>query len=539
MRIFSKQYSVISLACVAYTALFNFAFFSRFHAIFPHNQLILVSAAFLIWAIHFLLLSVIATEKLTKPILITGFVGGAISAYFSYSYGVVIDTDMLLNTLQTDTEEARGLISFTLIASVLIGGIIPSYMLVLVKFPPASFKRAVIAKLGAITVSIAVALSSIYPFSADYSTFLREHKGVRYFVTPITPIYSLLQIAVEAADGPFEKPGQPGRVIADDMAMGDDGSHELMILIVGETVRADHLSLNGYEKKTNPKLEATEHIVSFTNFHSCGTATAVSVPCMFSPDDRAEFSGESIFTKENILDVLSRQDVAILWRDNNSSSKGVADRVTYESFKHPDANPYCDTECRDEGMLSGLDEYIAQHQRQDILIVLHAMGSHGPEYYKRYPETFEHFKPSCRTNQLSECTPEELNNSYDNSVLYADQFIADSIDFLKTHSDYETFLLYISDHGESLGEQGVYLHGLPYSLAPESQTHVAALAWLPPNSDFDFEATLANADKPYSHDDLFCSMLIAYEIATNFCSGKERILVSAEEGDEEESGNSA
>ena len=293
----------------------------------------------------------------------------------------------------------------------------------------------------------------------------------------------------------------------------DDIERELIIFVVGETARADHFSLNGYAKKTNPLLEQ-ETLFNMPQMSSCGTSTAVSLPCMFSILSQDQFSNDDAAHMENAIDVLKHAGVNILWRDNNSSSKGVADRVTYESFKSPETNPVCDVECRDIGMLSGLDDYIEKHPTGDILIVLHQMGNHGPAYYKRYPAEFETFKPACKTAQLEACSQQQISNAYDNAILYTDYFLAESIQFLKSYSNrFETALMYVSDHGESLGESGIYLHGLPLFIAPQAQTHVPAFLWLGENYDDVEPEPLAHlARQPLTHDNLFHTLLGLFEI---------------------------
>ena len=283
-------------------------------------------------------------------------------------------------------------------------------------------------------------------------------------------------------------------------------------MVVGETARADHFSLNGYPKKTNPLLEK-EDIISFNNFYSCGTSTAISVPCMFSLLGKKGFSKEEFRWSENTLDVLKHAGVNILWRDNNSSSKGVADRVTYQDFRTPTNNPDCDVECRDSGMLANLQEYIDSVMEGDILIVLHQMGNHGPAYYKRYPKAFEVFSPTCQSNQLETCSPEEISNSYDNVIVYTDYFLSKVINLLKSNSsEYESALVYVSDHGESLGENGIFLHGLPYSLAPEQQKHVAALMWLGEGMKDHQPAILEKQHQHLTHDNIPHTLLGLMEI---------------------------
>jgi len=294
-----------------------------------------------------------------------------------------------------------------------------------------------------------------------------------------------------------------------------DTDRELIILVVGEAVRADKFSLNGYAKETNPLL-AKEDVISFTEFYSSGTSTAVAVPCMFSVFGRSGYSRQKALETENLLDVLKRAGVSVLWRENNSSSKGVADRVLFEDYRSPKTNPVCDVECRDEGMLDGLQDYIDRTERGDITIVLHQKGNHGPAYYKRYPPKFERFTPVCKSNQLDKCTDEEVENAYANAILYTDYFLSRVIELLKRNSgEFEAAMVYIGDHGESLGENRIYLHGLPYFMAPDSQKHVAAVMWFSDSFKIDKGALMAKSGLPFSHDNLFHTMLGLMEIETS------------------------
>lgn len=237
---------------------------------------------------------------------------------------------------------------------------------------------------------------------------------------------------------------------------------------------------------------------------------------MFSVFGRSGYNDKKAHETENVLDVLKHAGVHVLWRDDNSSSKGVADRVTYEDFQSSKTNPVCDVECRDEGMLSGLQDHIDRRDRGDILIVLHQMGNHGPAYYKRYPKRFEKFTPVCRSNQLEECTNDRIENTYANAVLYTDYFLSRAIDLLKRNSDaFETALVYVSDHGESLGENGLYLHGLPHFMAPDSQKHVAALMWFGESFMIDKKAIRAKSNGSFSHDNLFHTLLGLMEVRTS------------------------
>lgn len=364
----------------------------------------------------------------------------------------------------------------------------------------------------------------VIPFTADYTSFIREHKIVRFYSNPTYSVYSAIKYAIQQSS--ISVRTQPLIKMAEDAKNLDPATSkkELMIMVVGETARADRFSLNGYKRLTNPEL-SKHPIVSFTNVTSCGTSTGVSVPCMFSSLGRANYDKEKALDQENALDVLARHGVEVLWRDNNSDSKGVATRIKYEDFKTPTLNPICKGECRDMGMLSGLDEYIAKNKDKDMMIVLHQMGNHGPEYYRRYPKEFERFKPACQTGELRDCTQEEVDNAYDNAILYTDYFLSEVINFLKKYDEkYEVAMLYVSDHGESLGEHGFYLHAAPYMIAPREQTHVPVIAWTGKYFDYNLSDIKPYKDTAISHDDLFCTLLIAYELESNMCASKNVIF---------------
>jgi len=148
--------------------------------------------------------------------------------------------------------------------------------------------------------------------------------------------------------------------------------------------------------------------------------------------------------------------------------------------------------------------------------VLHQMGNHGPAYYKRYPKQFEQFTPACKTNQLEECSIEEINNAYDNAIRYTDYFLASTIKLLKKYDNkFETSMVYISDHGESLGEKGIYLHGMPDFMAPDEQKNVGAIFWFGQHVDAKTRNTFsAKQSQMFSHDNIFHTLLGMFEIRT-------------------------
>jgi lipid A ethanolaminephosphotransferase len=430
------------------------------------------------------------------------------------SYHVVIDDDMIRNMLQTNLNESLDLLTLKQVVYLVVLGILPAYFIYKVKIEDRTLKKELLSKLILGLLALAMIAGSIFAFSKHYTSFFREHKPLRYSTNPTYWIYSIGNYAAKTINaGPIvvEPIGLDAKIVDNDMP-------KLVIMVVGEAARADHLSLNSYEKETNPMLK-NQDIFNLSNVSSCGTSTAESVPCMFSIYDRGDYSYKKGVSTQNVLDVLSHtKKVSILWRDNNSDSKGVALRVKYEDFKTKQNNTICDEgECRDIGMLVGLQNYIKEQKDKDILIVLHQMGNHGPAYYKRYTKEFEKFKPVCKTNQLEKCTQEEISNAYDNAILYTDMFLSKTIDFLKQNDkEYKTALIYMSDHGESLGEDGVYLHGLPYFMAPDAQTHIASLLWFGQNmkKDMDIKKLETLKDKEFSQDNLFHTLLGVFDVQT-------------------------
>jgi lipid A ethanolaminephosphotransferase len=504
----------------------NLALFGRILENYPLTSnnlpLILSLTAFftLVTAIFFLL---ICHGRATRWILVVYLLIVCQSAYYMDKFGVVVDVNMLDNIMQTNLQEFAGLLTVSLVIRTLVFGVVPAY-LVIKYFPkPVHFLPELKRRLRLIGLLVLLLILVIAPFSGGYASFIRQHKDTRFYANPIFATYSIVKFLDQqiniAKAVPFKRIAQDAKMI------GPNVKPELMILVVGETARADRFSLNGYHRDTNPML-AKQDVVSLSNVSSCGTSTSVSVPCMFSSLGRKEYDKETALNQQNVLDVLADHGVEILWRDNNSDSKGVATRQKVEDFRTSTLNPACEGECRDIGMLTGLEPYIEARKGKDILIVFHQMGNHGPEYYKRYPKEFEKFTPVCKTGELKDCSQTEIDNSYDNAILYTDYFLSNVIDFLKKYDeDRATAMLYVSDHGESLGEHGIYLHSAPYMVAPKEQTHVPGIVWMGKNFDYKKEQLLPHKDDALSQDDLFCTLLVSFELDTKMCAAKKDMLM--------------
>jgi lipid A ethanolaminephosphotransferase len=347
----------------------------------------------------------------------------------------------------------------------------------------------------------------------------RNHHELRLMVVPsnyLAASAGYLREQVVTAQKPFLKIGEDAK-LAGDWAQHPHKS--LTVLVVGESARAENFGILGYNRDTTPELQKEEGLLSFTDVHSCGTETAVSVPCMFSNMGRKDYNATTVKSQEGLLDVLKRAGLEVIWRDNQSGCKGTCDRVTLQDVSNLKDPQLCaNNECRDEILLQGLQNFI-DHLDKDTVLVLHQMGSHGPEYFKRYPQAFEKFTPVCQSKALDNCSRESIVNGYDNTLLYTDHVLASLIDILRSNQDkVDTGMLYISDHGESLGEYNLFLHGTPYLLAPDQQKHVPMFAWFSDNYRQSFavdnDCMKNRRDAPLSQDNLFHSMLGLLRVRT-------------------------
>ena len=479
-----------------------------------------IGFAVMIAALTTALLALAAWRWSIKPAITLFVVAAALGAHFMGSYGVVIDSTMMINVLQTDPREVRDLLTGRLALGVLVLAVLPLVGVWRARVRPLRLVAQLGRNLLGTGAALLVLLALLYLLFADLSATMREHTSMRYLINPLNSFYALGDLAAQSR----AKPGGPPQPIGLDarLAPRAPGSRPpLLLLVVGETARADHFSLNGYARPTNPQL-AQLGVASFGDVSSCGTNTAASLPCMFSHLGKAGFEARD-HDHENLLDLVQRSGMAVLWLDNQSGCKGLCARVPNAdaNIPAPGAAPLpatlcADGECLDETLLLGLDERLAalpaERRARGVLLVMHQMGSHGPAYFKRSPPELKPFQPECRTNALQQCDRQALVNAYDNSIAYTDQVLAQSVQWLRRRAlEYDPALLYLSDHGESLGENNLYLHGLPYAVAPREQKHVPMVWWQPaPEATPTRPGSTCLAGRralPLTHDHLFHTVL--------------------------------
>lgn len=475
----------------------------------------------LISGLQIAFLALFAWRWTFKPVLILSLVIAALGANFMLTYGVVIDKSMIVNVMQTDVRESTELLSLPLLLALAVIAVLPGWWLwrrpLAYGTPWAQVRRNLLTIIAALLLAVTAVMLTFQ----SLAPMMRNHKQLRFMINPLNTVYALGQLALE----PFAQPRLPMRKLGTDAHPGKisqaAAKPALLVLVVGETARAANFSLNGYARPTNPEL-AQEDVLSFRNVYSCGTSTAASVPCMFSHLGRGGYAKRDA-DYEGLLDVLKHGGVSVVWRDNNSGCKGTCAGVTYEDMTPTKDAALCASgECWDEVMLDRIDDSLHRlngGRAANTVIVLHQKGSHGPAYYLRSPPAFKAFMPECQTNILQNCTRAEVINAYDNTIRYTDHMLARTIAWLKSRqNDYDTAMLYISDHGESLGENNTYLHGLPYLLAPDVQKHVPMIVWLSPQISQRTGITTAclgqDKDKALSHDNLFHSVLGLMDVQT-------------------------
>ncbi|MCD2182606.1 phosphoethanolamine transferase [Rhizobium sp. GN54] len=450
-----------------------------------------------------------------KPLFIVLILISACAAWFMDRFGVVVGVDMIRNAAETTPAEAGNLVTPAFVTHIALFGLLPALLVAWVRISHRPFLAKARTNSLFVLPLLLVALLAASTQMRVLITTSRAHHDWLTSLNPIGPIVSAVRYAASTggeANIVVEPLGRDAHVAA-------SAGHrpKVLVVVAGETARAQNFSLGGYGRPTNPELAARD-ITYFPDTTSCGTATAVSLPCMFSIHTRATYSHRKGLSTENLLDVLSHAGVAAEWWDNNTGAKGMADRIAYR-FLPDSADPrFChDGECNDGILLDRLGPWL-DGVTKDSVLVIHQLGSHGPSYYERYPEAYRRFTPDCRTAEFADCTREEIVNAYDNSIAYTDHVLATVIDALKSHEDrFDASMVYMSDHGESLGENGLYLHGAPYVIAPKEQTQVPFVLWLGNRDRASVNRTCLKqrADEPASHDNLFHTVLGLMSVETS------------------------
>lgn len=538
---------LLAAACVYFTLLCNTRFWAALledRSTRPAESLALVLTTFLlVTGVHVMLLLPAGSRRTIKPLLFVLFFVNALTIYFMDQFGIYVDGSMIRNVFQTDFAETLELASWRMVPYLVVYAFVPSLVLARARLTANNLSTAVRRKATLFACAVAAVLIGGGTSFKEYSSFFRSKPAARYLVTPANYVYSVARVGLTA-----RTTSPRNRIpVGTDAVLGPRWAASnrpvLFVLVIGETARASSFSLNGYPRDTNPLLKRIPGLINFTDVSACGTSTADSLPCMFSPFARSDWGRRRGRHFESLLDVVERSGLPVTWLDNNSGCKGVCDGVEVISYGGASSTGVCDEGgCFDEVLLTGVESKIAAGR--SALLVLHQKGSHGPAYHRRYPRAFERFAPACNADDFQNCTRQEIVNAYDNSILYTDHVLAELIKRLSGASPrFDTAMLYVSDHGESLGENGIYLHGLPYTIAPDSQTKVPMVLWMSDQFSERFGLSrapieLVATSATFSHDHLFHSVLGALDVKSSvyqpdldiFASGREPFTELAHEG---------
>lgn len=513
--------ALILLASLAFAAAYNGALWKLLFGtsdLTDPGKLALLAGLFLVVVcVQFAGLALLLTRRTVKPVLALLFLCTALASFYMDRYTVFLNPEMLRNILRTDPAEAGELLTGSLIPQLLLYAAIPIALLVWTRVQSRPLGRSILIRSGGIVVALLVAGLALFVQYKDAASLLRNHREARDLVTPTNYLSALFRISRDAVAAP---PGAARPIALDAhrlMRAGTGRKPTLLVLAIGETARSANFGLSGYARQTTPELAQLDLLV-YPRVQACGTSTEVSLPCMFAPIGRRDYDEKRIRSEESLLHVLNRVGVEVLWIDNQSGCKGVCAGLVQERIPG-DADPaFCDGERCLDGILLPRLEAAVQASSGDLVVVLHMLGNHGPAYSRRYPPEFRKFVPTCESLDLSDCSQVEIVNAYDNALLYTDHVLASLIRYLESRSGRDAGLIYVSDHGESLGESGFYLHGLPYRIAPAVQREVPMLVWLSAglrqSAGLNPDCLQQGVKGDVAHDHLFHSVLGLLDVAT-------------------------
>ncbi len=531
----SRRFIHLTLSNVALTAwlalyfaiILNLPIYKELQHIF--NQMESVKVGFVLsiplffFAVLNLLFNLFSWPYITKPFFILLLISSSLVSYAGFNYSTVFDADMITNIMQTDSSEASSYLSVYSIGWLLLLGVIPAIILAMVSLKQESWLKLIAKKLVSIVLSVVVIVAIAAVYYQDYASVGRNNSYLKRVIVPtqfVGGVASYVKHTYFTTPIAYKELGIDAEQSASALKQAQT-KPSLVVLVIGETARSQNYQLNGYHRQTNPYTSKLD-VVSFKNVHSCGTATAVSLPCMFSLMTHDNYDHDTAVNQDNVIDILKRAGVAIVWEDDDGGDKTVADHIEREMMDHSHKDSQCDgNTCYDMVLLDDFDKNI-EKLSGNRMIALHLIGSHGPTYYKRYPKEMAAFQPDCPRADIENCTNEQLVNSYDNTIRYTDYVLSQIIERLTTlQGKYNTALVYVSDHGESLGEGGMYLHGAPYAFAPDYQTTVPLIVWMSKGfqqvKQVNYDCLKHNVDSKtdYSHDNLFHSLLGIMDVETS------------------------
>ncbi len=469
---------------------------------------ILYIATFLLflYALILEILNCIFTYRIFLTLLVAI---GALSAYYMDTFNISINPMIIESLFKTNAQEARDFISFWAILKILVLAILPLCVIFGIKVKKSLLKTKLL-----LILFYFFGLIAIWFFNGKNIIFtFKAYKPTIDMLNPVGPIRSTIRYMSNALHTPHSY-----TFVGLDATLSQNDRPKIFTLVIGESARAENFELNGYQRPTNPFIKSFD-LINFEDFYSCGIITAISIPCLLTDLTHQTYTSRNLsLFRDNILDIAQRVKYDVWWISNNGGTcmGDVCKRIKNISYYN-------------EGHLDGdmLKEiqHIIQDAKNNTFLVINLRGSHGSKYFERYPKEFEFFKPICQEENLQKCTQEELVNAYDNSLRYSDYIISQIIRALEK-SPLDAGLWYVSDHGESLGEYGQFMHGgLPYNLAPKNQKHIPSYIWLNKGlREIFFKDLKIKEHRTLSHDEVFHTLLHFLNIHTKDYNNKLDII---------------
>jgi len=464
MKPFPKKVSlpVYALAIAVYTvAAFHIPFFKHALSCMEggwNSVLLTLSAALLLVALDFLVCYyLVALGRFVGKCVVSFFlVGNGLALYFINDYHIVITDAMMAATFNTQYSEAAGFFSPGFFLYPLLLGGLPSIYVFARKIEYGSWKRF----LAVSGISLAVLVGVVFGNMKNWPWIDRNSTELGGLTLPWS--YIANSIRYKSA----EKSRNVQEILLDDVeAMS--ASSKVCVLIIGESARRDHFSLYGYDKLTNP-YTAADSVVALPA-RAAATNTLDAVKALLQP-----FPSSQLY--EILPNYLLRAGVDVTWRTGNWGEPPVKTQKYYTKDalhqRFPDVPVHYDGI-----LLEGLRADLEATTARKVFVVIHTYTNHGPSYNTNYPPQFEHFTPVCNTVEMSQTSPEELLNAYDNSIVYADYLTHSVIETVRSLPGRRGCVIYVSDHGESLGEGGLYMHGVPMAIAPREQIEIPFVVW--------------------------------------------------------------
>lgn len=430
-----------------------------------NGGLIMVSLVLLMLLLNYLAFYLILyLGRIVGKILLSFlFIGSSIGYYFIRTYDVMIDDTMMGNVFNTNYSEASAYYSASALLYVLFMGILPSVLLFITKIDYGRLK-GFFKNIGyTLVVCIVIAFVNItnWPWIDRHSTVGGS------LVLPWSYVINSFRYQNSVREANREEIILPDATITDDVK-------SVVVLVIGESARRDHFSLYGYERETNPRLSRIDGLKAY-KANSSATYTTAGVKAILEYRDCGELY-------EILPNYLFRNGVDVVWRSSNWGQPPLhIDR--YQTSTDVAAQYEGVSDSLDESLIAGLRNLVETSQKNKMLIVLHTSTSHGPAYTTRYPPEFELFKPVCNTVEMSKCPHDQLMNAYDNTIVYTDYLLSEVIGQLQSLTDWKSCMIYVSDHGESLGEKNLYMHGVPMSVAPAEQYEIPFIVWRSDGTD--------------------------------------------------------